>query len=387
MKALGILATAVALAGAAPVWAQEQSAPLPAVTVAKAKKHQVSDTVTYNGRLEADQSIDLIARVTGFLEEATFNPGDVVEKGALLFRIEPDQFRAAVRQAEGSLTAAEATVADARIERDRQTQLVQRNAAAQAVQDAAEAALGQAQGAVMQAEAALDAARLNLSYTSITAPFAGRVSARNVDPGALVGPEVGPLVTLTKLDPIHVNFLVPTAQYRNVTQAIADGEFNPAEAVRLILANGEEPDVAGALDFVDSTVNAGTDSIRLRATFANPDRNLLHDELVRVVLAGSSPEKVLTIPLSALQRDLVGNYVMLVDKDDKVKKQRIVAGRQSGVEIIVEEGLSEGDRVITQGVNKVREGQQVDAAEADAGAKQGDGSDSDQSDSSTAKGD
>ncbi|MFV0386676.1 efflux RND transporter periplasmic adaptor subunit [Paracoccus sp. (in: a-proteobacteria)] len=362
------MATAMALAlGIGAANAQDAGqAPAPAVTVAKAKKQSVASTVTFNGRLQADQSIQLIARVSGFLQEVGFNPGDQVEQGAVLFQIEQDQYSAAVRQAEGNLAAAEATVTDARIERDRQAELVRRNASAQTALDTAEAALGRALGNMEMAQAALDTANLNLSYTSVTAPFTGRIGERSVDPGALVDPQIGPLATLTKLDPIHVNFLVPTAQLRNTMDMIQSGEVKLDESVRIVLANGKEYESSGALDFIDSAVNPGTDSISVRATFSNPDGTLLHDELVRVHLAASSPAEELTIPLSSLQRDLVGEYVMLVDQDEKVQKRRIAVDRESGDLVIVDDGLAEGDRVISQGVNKVREGMAVDAAEAEA---------------------
>lgn len=363
MKSFAMVASAALALWAAPALAQD--APLPAVTVAKVASQQVSDTLTFNGRLDADQSVQLMARVPGFLEEVGFKPGDAVEQGTLLFRIEPDQYRAAVRQAEGSLAAAQSTVIDARIERDRQAQLVQRNAVAQAALDTAEAALGRAQGSVEQAEAALDTAKLNLSYTSVIAPFAGRIGIRNVDPGAMVGPEVGALATLTKLDPIHVNFAVPTAEYRNAMQAIEAGEVKTDDAVRIILANGDEYSGSGVLDFVDSVVNAGTDSVRLRATFANPDGVLLHDELVRVRLATSSANDVLTVPIGAVQRDLSGDFVLLVNDQDEVEQRRISVARDSGNVAVIADGLAEGERIITEGMNKVRDGAKVDAAEAD----------------------
>lgn len=356
---------AVALLASMGVPAFAQDAPRPAVTFAPATEQQVSDTIVFNGRLEADQSIELIARVPGFLEEVDFNPGDDVEQGAVLFRIEPDQYRAAVRQAEGNLTAAQSTVDVARIDRDRQLQLVQRDAVPQATLDSAEAALGRAQGALVQGEAALDTARLDLSYTTITAPFAGRIGTRSVDPGALVSPEIGPLATLTKLDPIHVNFSVPTAEFRNAMQAIESGEISADDAVRIVLANGDEYATAGQLDFVDSVVNPGTDSVRLRATFANPEGSLLHEELVRVRLATSTTAPVLTVPISAIQRDLVGDFVMLVNERDEVEQRRVAVGHTSGNVAVISDGLAAGDRVITEGMNKVRAGIQVDAAEAE----------------------
>lgn len=370
MKLLGF-ATAIALAlGPGGALAQDPAAP--AVTVAKAAKQTVSSTLTFNGRLQADQSIQLIARVSGFLDRVGFQPGDQVGPGDVLFQIEKDQYEASLRIAEGTLAAAEATVTDARIERDRQATLVERNASAQTTLDSAEAALGRAQGQMKQAQASLELARLDLAYSSITAPFAGRIGERNIDPGALVGPETGALATLTSLDPIHVNFLVPTAQLRNTMELLESGALKAEDSVRIVLANGREYAGSGALDFVDSTVDQGTDSVRVRATFANPEGVLLHDELVRVRLAGQSTDEDLTIPLVSLQRDLVGDYVMVVDDQGKVEKRRITIAREEGDTAIVEDGLSEGERVITQGVNKVREGITVDAAEDGNSPAEGD---------------
>lgn len=366
MKILRSAAIMAMSMGGLPVMAQD--APPPAVTVAKAAMQEVSQTLTYNGRLSAEQSVELVARVTGTLQEVGFQPGDSVDAGALLFRIEPDQYSANVRQAEGALAAAQATVIDARIERDRQAELVQRKAVAQTSLDSAEAALGRAQGSVQQAEAALDTAKLNLSYTTVLAPFPGRVGERSVDPGALVGPTAGPLVSLTKLDPIHVNFMVPTAEYRKAMQAIEAGNVKADSAVRIVLADGEEYASAGRLDFVDSTINPGTNSVALRATFDNPEGNLLNEELVRVKLASSSADPVLTVPIGAIQRDLVGDFVMLVNDQDEVEQRRVTVARETGNLAVISDGLADGDRVITEGMNKVRAGIKVDAAEAGAEA-------------------
>ncbi len=386
MKFLGIVTAAALAAGAGAGWAQDNGAPLPAVVVAKATRQTITDIVTYNGRLRADQSIQLVARVSGFLEEVGFHPGDKVKQNDVLFSIEPNQYVAAVQQAEGSLLAAQATVTDAKIERDRQAELVRRQTAAQTALDTAEAALGRAQGAEQQAQAALDTAKLNLSYTKVTAPFDGVVGERSVDPGALVDPLAGPLATLTKLDPMHVNFEVPTARLRNAERLIASGAVDVNQAVRLILADGEEFPGAGKLDFIDSVVNQGTDSITLRATFANPDGKLLHDELVRVHLAADSNEKVLTVPLSGIQRDLIGDYVMKVDAQDVVKKTRVTVAHETRNLAVIQDGLSEGDLIVTEGINKVSDGVKVDAKEDDSATGQP-GSDAPADSASEAKGD
>jgi membrane fusion protein (multidrug efflux system) len=188
-----------------------------------------------------------------------------------------------------------------------------------------------------------------------------------VDEGALIGPESGPLVTLTALDPIHVEFTVPTAVLRTFVDQVEAGQATAESAARIELVNGRVYENAGDIDFIDNAVNQGTDSITLRAQFDNPQGKLLDGELVRVLLSTSSTEPVLAIPMQAVQRDIQGAFVMTVGADNVAALRRIEIATSTEGMAVIGSGLAEGDLVIVEGLNKVRPGIAVDAAVASDG--------------------
>ena len=369
-RAIAVLAAAVLPLAEGRGLAQQ---PAPAVTVAPAEMADLRPRAGFTGRLVATQKIDIRARVAGFLKEIAFDEGAILSEGALLYRIEDDPYRAAVEQIEGSIASAKAELRLAEIERDRKRQLVDRRTVAQSELDVALANLGRVEGEIRRLEGQLARARLDVDYTVITAPFEGVVGLARFDIGAYVGPESGALTTLTRLDPMSVQFPVATAILLDHRERHADAEAGVA-AVSLILPNGTVYDQPGRIDFIDAEVARGTDTVTVRAVFANPDGLLLDGALVRVELEAGVENRVLSVPQQAIGRDQVGAFVMVVGAAATVELRRVETGQTTRGRTVIRSGLAEGELVITEGLNKVRPGIAVDAAMAqDTGAGAGSG--------------
>jgi membrane fusion protein (multidrug efflux system) len=362
---LVVLLVAILLATAGGVgraWAQAAAdGPPPAVTVVEVASQEIAPTITFTGRVQAVDKVDLIARVEGFLTARKFTEGDTVAAGDLLFTIEKGAYQAAVDEAQGLLDAAQGDLKLAQVERDRQAILVQRKDAAQAVLDVAEANLAKAEGALKRAQGRLEQANLNLSYTDIKAPFAGRIGISTYSEGAYVGPDSGTLAILVSQDPIYVTFPASMRDVLKLRKQTAAGDRKAGEgSARLELADGSTYDQVGTFDFINVEVDPGTDTIEVRAVFQNPEALLVDQALVTVLVQAEAPKPTLVVPQVAVQFDQVGRYVLALDKDNKVEIRRITPGAPLGALIVVNEGLSAGDRVITDGTQKVRPGMTVD---------------------------
>jgi membrane fusion protein (multidrug efflux system) len=365
---LGVLATLVLTSGGDGKQAGPQAAaPPPAVTVIKVATAEVRPTSSFTGRVEAMFKVDLRARIEGFLEKRLFAEGADVKEGDLLLVIEKGLYQAALDQAKGSLETANASLKLADIEVDRQTQLVQRNVAAQVALDQASAKQGEARGEAMTQKAAVDKAELNLSYTEIRAPISGRIGRTSVSVGNYVTPQSNALATIVSQDPIYATF--PVTQREVLTVRKGQGAGAAAHyTVYLQLADGSRYAHPGKLNFFDVTVNQGTDTVLVRAEFPNPNRILVDGQLVNVLAELDQGETLLQVPQQALQADQAGTYVLIVDKESKVQVRRVDTGPGVGTNASVKKGLDPGELVVTEGIQKVRPGQVVQATEVKPGS-------------------
>jgi membrane fusion protein (multidrug efflux system) len=367
---IALLATAL-LAGCEDAsQAQAPAAPPPPVpvTVFKVVPRELGTAIGFTGRVEATDKVELRARVDGFLEERLFEEGSDVKKGDLLFAIEKAPYQAAVDEVKGAIESAEAAVTRAQQEYERQLSLTKSNVSAQTRLEDAIAARDQSRGNLAQLKAKLERAQLELGYTDIVAPIDGRIGRSQLSVGNFVGPGSGVLSTIVSQDPIHVTFSVTQREILTLCPKAERSRCSGEAVVRLRLADESFYEHTGKIDFVDVTVSQGTDAVRVRATFPNPDRLLVDGSLVSAVVQAAKPQMMLVIPQAAIQVDQSGTFVLAVTADNKIEVRRVELGPADGSNYAVTRGLMEGDLVVTEGVQKVRPGQVVDPSPAAPGA-------------------
>jgi membrane fusion protein (multidrug efflux system) len=336
--------------------------PPPAVSVVEVAPQDVTPSAQFVGRVVAIDTVDLRARVVGFLEQRLFTEGQDVKEGDRLFVIEQPPFQAQVAQANAEVARAEASLAEAKATLERVQQAVKSGAVSKQEVDQATATAQEAEAQVLIAKAQLEVAQLNLSYTEIDAPINGRIGLSNFTVGNLVGPDSGVLATIVSRDPIYVTFPVSTRIVLGIRKRFVETGQQPEVAVHAQLPDGTMYGHAGKVDFVDIRVDQTTDTITVRAQFPNPEQLLVAGQFVNVTVEGEKPELRLVIPQSALQVSQAGSYVLVVNGQDQVEQRRIETGQALAGSLVVQSGLEAGDRVIVEGIQKVRPGEKVQAS-------------------------
>jgi membrane fusion protein (multidrug efflux system) len=338
------------------------AAPPPTVAVITTRLADITPTFGFNGRVVAEDKVELRARVAGFLQKREFTEGADVKVGELLFVIEKDHYQAVVEQRKAELASAEANRANTAVTLQRGEELLKNKNIAKAEVDQRRAADQMAAAQILEAQAALKQAEINLGYTDITAPIAGRIGRASFSVGNLVGPDSGVLATIVSQDPIYVTF--PVSQRELLEYRRDQGEGGHPPVVRVGLPDDTLYKYPGSLNFLGIQVDPGTDTVTVRAVVPNPDRVLVDGEFVSVRVEAGTPARQIAIPQAALQVDQAGPYVLVVDGDDKVEARRVKLGKAEGTQAVIAEGLKEGERVIVEGIQKVRPGMVVAATEA-----------------------
>jgi len=368
----------VACAALAPADAQPAPAAPPAVGVMETVKRPVIESSEFLGRIEATNRVSVVARVTAFLEKRTFNEGTEVKTGDLLYQLERGPFEADLESKKAQVLQLQATLVNAKLTTDRAKTLLSGPAGQQSTYDAAIANQQSLEAQVQAAQAQVDLSQINLDYTEIHSPIDGKIGRTAVTNGNVVTPSSGVLTTIVSQDPMYVTFPVSVREALALRERYATRGGFKAVIIKVQLPDGRIYDQTGQLNFVNNTIAQNTDTITVRGTIPNPTlhddpatsggtvRELTDGEFVTVHLEGVQPVEVLAIPRSAVLSDQQGEYVYVVGADNKAEQRRIKLGQSTSTIAAVTDGLALGDKVIVEGLQKVRPGQPVAPGPASA---------------------
>jgi len=371
LRIVGALALATLLAMAFSSCKRNQAAAVPAalppaeVSVVQVKAEAVPVTSELPGRLDAVRVAEVRARATGILLKRLFAEGAEVKEGEVLFEIDPAPLKVALDSAHAALSKAEANRGQAAVTAERNRLLVEKRAVSKQEYDNANAALAQAEADVQAAQAQVDTASLNLSYTKVTAPINGRIGKARVTEGALVSAtEATPLAIIQQLDPIYFDFTQSSTEVLRLRRAMESGVLKSvapgAAKVTLILDDASVYPQTGKMVFSDVTVDPSTGMITLRAEVPNPDKMLMPGMFARARLEQAVNSEALTLPQRAVARNANGSgTVMVVTAENKVEPRKVTADTAVGDKWIIADGVRAGERVIIEGLQKVRPGAEV----------------------------
>lgn len=332
----------------------------PQVSVTEIQPTELDMTTTLQGRTAPYLVADVRPQVAGILQKRLFKEGSEVKEGQALYQIDPAVYEAAVASAKAELQRAQAVLYQTRLTANRYAQLVKTNAISKQNNDDAQAAYKQAQAAVAAAEAGLKNAQINLDYTTVRSPISGRIGRSLVTPGALLSAhQAQNMAVVQTLDPIYVDVTQSSKEILSLKKDIASGKLKTkggAIPVTLIMEDGTKYPQKGELTLSEVSVDPGTGTITLRAEFPNPENTLLPGMFVRTELPQGTMEKALLVPQRAVMRESNGTPYVYVVEDGKVAIRRLVTHRTQGQDWIVEEGLKPGEKVVIEGLQRIRPG-------------------------------
>jgi membrane fusion protein (multidrug efflux system) len=339
------------------------------VGVVTLKRAPVTLSTLLPGRAAPFESSEVRPQVGGLIIDRPFEEGSLVKAGQVLYRVDPAPFQAAVEQAQGLEASAEASLLSARSKADRYQGLVQYNGVSKQDAEDAHASLLQAQAAVQQQRAALSAARISLGWATIRAPIAGRIGASSVTKGALVTPgQTTALTTIQRLDPIYVDVTQSSVELLRLRRALAEGRLQGGDAgvpVRLKLEDGSSYPYQGRLQFTDVTVNPATGAVTLRALFPNPQNLLLPGMYVDAEVAQGLDADGLLAPQQGVSRNEKGQpTALVVDASGHAELRSLTTGAAVGDQWLILGGLQAGERLIVEGLLRVKPGDRVQAVPA-----------------------
>lgn len=340
-----------------------------AVTVAVPIDREVQDYEEFTGRVAAQFSVEVRARVTGYLERIAFEDGAEVQAGDLLFVIDPRPFQAAHDSAAAIIAVRKASAVFRDAEFNRNKELLAKNSVSRSEYDQSAAALEEAKALVTSAEAEAESAKLNLEFTEIRAPMNGRISSRKVDVGNLVVADQTLLTSLVSVDPMYVNFDVDERRLLRIQRQVREGRIRVADGTKIPMNLGLDDEAGfphpGTIDFADNQIDPNTGTIRMRAVVPNPQppqgkRLLVAGMFARVKVPLGDPRRSVLIAEQAIGSDQGQKFVYVVDAQQEVQYRRIKTGRTENGLRVIEDGLQAGERVIVAGLQRVRPGVKVE---------------------------
>ena len=331
--------------------------PAPQVVVEEIQDRRIIRTYDAPGRVVSKYRVDVLARISGYLTKSYFKEGDFVKAGQTLFQIEPTEFVNSSKVASANVANLKAQLAYAEKQLKRSEELVKNDYIAKSQYDQMLSQRDSLRAQVASAEASYNDSQRIMGYTMVKSPVDGRVGIINVTVGNYVTPSSGALTTINSTNPIYVTFPLDSNDYAIL--ANSDAEANSNRKTELYLSNGEKYKYDGVQDFQDNKVDQSTGTITMRATFQNPNNALIQGEFLTVKLYANKPSNIPVVPQTAVQENQAGKFVYKMDEDNLPQLVYIKTKGQSGNDWIVEEGLKKGDRIVTDGLQKVVPGKPV----------------------------